>query len=395
MKYPYTYVAVFMALLVASCTDSSETPEQIVEAPSTYIFERNGISSISFSGQSTRIAMAQQISSAFVDPSTSEAQLDEMFAQGTGFDQADLNESGKTVRSKAASSYDYYNTNATTSALIKSDFDLWISDQVSEVFPTWNQEATAGKAGMIQELGGGSPRNVNAQGLEYNQAFAKSLIGSLMLDQIVNNYLSTGVLDAGDNRAENDEDILVTDKNYTSMEHKWDEAFGYLYGAETDITMPTLSADSFLNKYLGRVEGDADFQGIAETIYDAFIMGRAAIVAKNYEVRDEQADIIRKELSKVIGIRAVYYLQQGKLSLSKDKAAAFHDLSEGYGFIYSLQFTRQPGTSIPYFTKSEVDQFLEELMLGNGFWEVSEVTLDALSTTISNNFDFTVAEAAN
>ncbi|MGB0776932.1 MAG: DUF4856 domain-containing protein [Flavobacteriaceae bacterium] len=391
----YTYPALILVLILSSCTDSNESPEEQVIAPSTYTFERNGLSSVSFSGQTARIAMAQEISSALVDPSTSEEQLDEMFAKGTGFSDASLNESGKTVRSKMAASYDYFNSNATESTLIKSDLDTWISNQVTEVFPTWNQEATAGKSGGIQELGGGSTRNVNAQGLEYNQAFAKSLIGGLMLDQIVNNYLSVGVLDAGENRAENDEDILVMDKNYTSMEHKWDEAFGYLYGAETDITNPTLSADSFLNKYLGRVEGDEDFQGIAEIIYNAFTLGRAAIVAKNYEVRDEQADIIREELSKVIGIRAVYYLQQGKLNLNKDMASAFHDLSEGYGFIYSLQFTRQPGTSSPYFTKSEVDQFIEELMLGNGFWEVSEATLDALSTTIATNFDFTVAEAAN
>ena len=39
------------------------------------------------------------------------------------------------------------------------------------------------------------------------------------------------------------------------MEHKWDEAFGYLYGAEEDETAPVLGVDSFLNKYLDKVEG--------------------------------------------------------------------------------------------------------------------------------------------
>ncbi len=52
-----------------------------------------------------------------------------------------------------------------------------------------------------------------------------------MTDQILNNYLSPAVLDAGDNVTKNDNDILADGKDYTTMEHKWDEAFGYLYGA--------------------------------------------------------------------------------------------------------------------------------------------------------------------
>ena len=48
--------------------------------------------------------------------------------------------------------------------------------------------------------------------------------------------------------------------------------------------------DSFLNKYLSRVEGDSDFAGIAEEIYNAFKLGRAAIVAKDYTTRNVQAD---------------------------------------------------------------------------------------------------------
>ena len=42
--------------------------------------------------------------------------------------------------------------------------------------------------------------------------------------------------------------------------------------------------------------------GIADAIYDAFKLGRAAIVAKDYTLRDEQAAIIKVELSKVVGV---------------------------------------------------------------------------------------------
>ena len=101
----------------------------------------------------------------------------------------------------------------------------------------------------------------------------------------------------------------------------------------------------------------------------------------------------REEVSKIIAIRAVYYLQQGKVNLGTDYASAFHDLSEGFGFIYSLQFTREPGTDAPYFTKSEVDGFIDQLMADNGFWDVSTETLDQISETIAAKFSFTVTEA--
>jgi hypothetical protein len=369
-----------------------------VVAPVTYSFNRNGNTTVSFSGQTTRIAMAEEIASGMKDNTKTEAQLDGMFAHiedNNDFEDPILNASDKSVRSKTAASTDYFSSNSTDSNAIKADFDSWIASQVADVFPNWDNDATAGNPGKIQEAGGGSTRYVNGKGLELNQAFVKSTIGALMTDQLVNNYLSTAVLDAGDNRADNDNGVLVENKNYTTMEHKWDEAYGYLYGAEEEPDIPVLGADSFLSKYLSRVEGDSDFEGIAEDIYNAFKLGRAAIVAKNYTIRDQQAEIIKEKVSLIIGVRAVYYLQAGKGNIGTDSASAFHDLSEGFGFIYSLQFTRKPNTSDPYFTKSQVDTYISQLMEGNGFWDVSANTLDSMSDEISAEFGFTTAQAAN
>lgn len=395
-------IATLSSLALVSCSsDDNEntivTPPSVA-TPTTYSFERNESSTISYSGQTTRIAMAEALVTALLDNTTTETTLDGMFAHienATDFEDTALNASNKSIRSKIAASSDFFSANTTDAATIKNQFDDWIAAQVSQVFPIWNDLATAGTAGQLQEAGGGATRYINAKGLELNQAIAKSLIGALMADQILNNYLSTAVLDAGDNRANNDNKVLEEGKNYTSMEHKWDEAFGYLYGAEIDAEAPLLAADSFLSKYLSRVEDDTDFQGIATTIYDAFKLGRAAILANDYTVRDEQAEIIRAEISKVIAIRAVYYLQQGKTKLGSDTAAAFHDLSEGFGFIYSLQFTRIPNTTVPYFTKSEVDGFLDQLMADDGFWDVDATILDQISTTIAAEFSFTVAQAGS
>ena len=392
-------VALSSFTFIACSDDDGNAPTDVnsVIAPATYAFNRNGNSTVDYNGQTTRIQMGEEFLSGLRDNTQTETALDGMFAHVEGnndFSNADLNASNKSIRSKTAASTDYFSANTTDANAIKADFDTWIANQVSDVFPNWTNTATAGNAGNIQEAGGGSTRYVNGKGLEYNQAINKALIGALMVDQMLNNYLSTSVLDAGENRANNDAGILEEGKPYTSMEHKWDEAFGYLYGLD-NAENPMLNVDSFLNEYLLRVENDTDFSGIASDIYEAFKLGRAAIIAKDYELRDVQANIIREKISTVIAVRTIFYLQRGKDALATNKASAFHSLSEAYGFIYSLQFTRKPGTNAPYLTKTQVDGFLNQLMTGNGFWYVTPATLDEISDAISAEFSFTTAQAAD
>jgi len=388
-----------IALFTVSCSDddSNDIVNPTVEAPDTYSFDRNGNSTVSYDGQTTRILMADEFKTSLLDNSKTEADLLSMYAHQEGeanFSQEDLNASGKNLRSKTAASRDYYSANTTEANQIKNQVEGWISAQVDEVYANWTTPAEQGIAGQIQEAGGGSIRYVNDKGLEYDQAIILTLLGGVMTDQMLNNYLSTSVLDEAGNLEDNTNGITEDGANYTTMEHKWDEAFGYLYGTDNKEN-PQLGQDQYLNKYLGRAEGDVDFAGIADEVYNAFILGRAAIVAGDYDLRNAQAEIIREEISKVIGIRAVYYLQQAKSGLENNKGAAFHDLSEGYGFINSLQFTRMPNTEAPYFSKAEVDTMLNTLMEGDGFWEVSETTLDELSNQIADRFSFTVEQAGS
>ncbi|MAM28476.1 MAG: DUF4856 domain-containing protein [Flavobacteriaceae bacterium] len=401
------FAATFISVLFASCSsdDDNGTAMEIdneVVAPATYTFTRNGENSVSFSGQTTRIMMAGELVSAFKNFDTAtENSLKAMFAHVEGaadFDSDALNASDKNVRSKTAASTDYFAANTTESTLIKNTFDSYITTQTSEVFPNENTVAEPGTAGQIAD--GSSVRYVTSQGLEMNQLFAKGLIGALMADQMLNNYLGTAVLDEADNRSNNDNDITETDKAYTTMEHKWDEAYGYLFGTSADPANPLATIgedDSFLNKYVGSVAGDSDFSEIATEIFNAFKLGRAAIVAKNYEVRDAQAAIIRQKISEVIAIRAIYYLQNGKTAIeNEDFGAAFHDLSEGYGFVYSLRFTRNNQDDNSFFTRSEVDEFTEAMLNDgeNGLWDVNPATLDTISEAIAAKFSFTVAQAA-
>ena len=384
------------AILFTSCSNDNENVEPTVKAPATYTFERGGNSTVSFTGQTIRIKMAEKLITAMKDNSKTKVELDSMFGRKLTthnyFNDPVLDGSDKNIRSKVAASYDYFNQNSTEANEIKVTLDGYIAKQVSEVFPNWNVDAVAGTAGKIQQAGGGATRYVNAKGLEYNQALAKSLIGALMMDQMLNNYLSTTVLDGVNNinRKNNDAGVLSTGKNYTEMEHKWDEAYGYLYGNEANPASPTLDVDPFLSEYVFKVDEDADFKGIAKDIFEAFKLGRAAIVAKDYQLRDKQIAIIKEAVSKVIAVRGVFYIQKGRdLVASADKASMFHNLSEGYGFIYSLRFS-QNSQGTPYLSTTDIKGFLNTLEAGNGFWDVKEADLDDISTKIATAFGFTV-----
>ncbi|MDP5106459.1 DUF4856 domain-containing protein [uncultured Polaribacter sp.] len=393
MRKPILVIAI-ATLAFISC-NNSDLENINLEVPETYNFNRNGNSTVDFNGQTTRILMAEAFGAALKENTKTENELSNMFAHNQGdtnFLDANLNASDKNIRSKVAASTDYFLTNSTASNAIKADFDGWISNQVSEVFPNWNSIASQGVAGQIQQSGGGTIRYVNAKGMEYDQLIKKGLLGALMIDQILNNYLSPAVLDEASNQEENDNEVLVSGKNYTNMEHKWDEGFGYLYGNEVNIEAPVLDVDSFLSEYLERVNGNSNFSTFASDIYNAFKKGRAAIVQKNYIVRNEQADIIKEKISLIPAVRAVYYLQASKANLGIDNARAFHALSEAYGFIYSLQFTRNPSSNVPYVTKAEVDNYLVQLSSGNGFWDISETTIDEISTAIASKFNFTVSQ---
>lgn len=396
-----------LPLLLASCVnDANNSPD--IDEPATYTFSRNDASTVSFSGQTARIKMAGELISAMLDfENSTEEHLLEMYRNQTEnggdadpFSEPALNSETKNIRSKVAASRDYFSANTTVGTEIKNYFEDLIGAQVNEVFPNRNQIATPGQPGQIAD--GSSTRYISAKGIEYNQLVAKGLIGALMTDQILNNYLSKSVLDEGTNIADNDAGITETGSSYTTMEHKWDEAYGYLYGTSQDPANPNTTIgddDAFLNKYTGQVSEDADFSGLAGDIFNAFKRGRAAIVAGAYDERDEQTEILRESISTVIAVRSIYYLQAAKSSIEQSTpnyGSAFHSLSEGLGFIYSLKFTRNPGTGAAYFSHEEVNSMIEDLLDDgpNGLWDITPETLDSVSEEIASRFDFSVEQAA-
>ena len=398
MKTPikYSFSALLALFLLASCETA---PENQV----TYDFTRNGVSTVSFSGQTARIGMATELLAAMQDLDRTSIELAEMYANQTPtgedvapFSDPALNSSTKSIKSKIAASADFFSSNTVEGAAIKETIQSYIEEQANEVFVAKDEQASARQAGRLTDSE--STQLVNAQGLVLDEVVKASISGALMIDQICNNYVSTSVLDAGTNVEENNQGLVEAGKPYTTMEHKWDEAYGYLFGA-TGVgqeSEPLLNDDPFLNALLTEINGDTDFNTIADDVFYALAEGRAAIVEQNYDLRNIQATIIKEKLALVIAVNTVKALQLGKQNLNNNlQATAFAELSKAYGLIQALRFLRQPNSNQSIFSNAEVSDLKEQMISGEGLWDITPATIDDVSAVITSKFDFSIAETIN
>ena len=380
----YKSMLLSLAIFVFSCDSDDDNDNQgsnTIVAPSSYEFTRDGASTVSFGGQTTRLTQAEELYTALNSNESTASGLDLMFngdGNGSaGFADESLNGTSKIIGSKTSAS------TLAGSAATKQRFDDMISDYAANVVPNWNQDASAGVPGAISTPDGGSTYHLNAAGQELDQLFFKGLIGAFTLDQIVNNYIHPNQLDSGSRIDDNDNDVLSGDNNYTDMEHKWDEGFGYLYGLERDNLANAGASPSgngsLLMKYFKKVDEEGGYEpGIGQVVYDAFIMGRTAIVNKDYELRDQQAAIIKVELSKVIGYYAIHYMNDYVAKLEEGNVAkAHHSLSEAWGFLLSLSFTNN-GNDEPFMDRATVEYFLDNYL--GDFHSVNPGVLTAPAT---------------
>ena len=79
-----------------------------------------------------------------------------------------------------------------------------------------------------------------------------------------------------------------------------------------------------------------------------------------------------------------YYLVGGAEDITNgDWADALHALSEAYGFILGMQFTKN-STGNPYMTNAEVNDLLSRLSAGDGgFWERTAEELTAMADEVA------------
>ncbi len=301
-------------LAFTSCKKEEKNTNPAVKTysvPATYNF-----ANANYTQSSQLVKMVVEIDAYLKKPNTGaltnvvaidQAVLNNMFSNtGNPFTDAALNSAGINVNSFTAQA-----------SLFQSYAD-------SVLLYNNGVQASEGIGGFVAR--GTNKIVVGPQGLEYGQAYTKGVMGALLFKEAVNALLSIKTLKVDDT---------------ISAQAKWDAAFG-LFGVPTDYdpAKTYTSTDPIRPLLWGGYLAERGKKINAGTImFNAFLKGRAAIGAYDVTVRNEQIDIILAKWEQLAAISILDYATGPTLSTSiGNKGAQLHDLSEGFGFIFSLQY---------------------------------------------------------
>lgn len=280
-------------------------------------------------------------------------------------DFAALNASGVQVRNTTASSWP-----ATAAEVVRVKIESYFTDMAT-ISNSVSNVAGNGTAGYL--LNGTTKYLVDAKGIETAQIIQKGLIGAYQMDYIANVLLGKGL--------EADNTTLLLGKNYTRLEHNWDEAYATLtlnpifLKDATDAAKSPNVPESFLGSYVWEYN-KANYS----KIHAAFLKGRAAVVNNDAAEYKAQAAFIRKELELSIARASLGYL--AKWGTSTNDGARAHAMAEGLGFIYSLRFANTFGADAKF-----SDDILSALISSpNGFWDLTPGKINAASDAIKAKF---------
>jgi len=339
-----------LLFFIISCDNEDPINNNTLSIPDSYTFERNGSTTVNFSGQTARLDMLQEMKSYLLQADGGNqieaSKLNDMFAnENSAFSTDDLNNAGKQIKSKTFGpdlDTEYYE-------------NAFAAVATASIVGANGTQAAKGQAGLITRSNGNTIL-VDERGMEFTQTIEKGLMGSLMFNQIFNVYLT-------DTRIGNDVENEATEEgaNYTTMEHHWDEAFGY-FGVPVDFP-DDKNGIRFWGNYSN---GRDDLIGTNQAIMDAFIAGRTAIVNKQYTERDLQKEILYEQLELVAAATTMHYLNDALTAFNNGETGdAFHVLSEAWEFARALRLSPQKRITL-----DQIDTLLNE-HLGDNFWDTT------------------------
>ncbi len=362
MKKALLVTLALSTLLFSSCSKEDDTPPEQnppkgYTVPDTYTFtDEAGNNTVNFSGQTDRLNQLSEMGALMKTANTAgtaiNAQdLKDMFANTNDDGNGNFSfTSTKQLRNKCATQY-------TDAEEVRLGFETMMDNlaAISQTTVIGEANGANGVAGIV-ETNSGSAYLMNENGMEYTQLIAKGLMGAVFYHQMTAYYLTDEKIGDGvDNSSAVDAEA---GKHYTSMEHHWDEAFGYF----TDATdYPSAGTDRFWGEYCNKVDPQLNSNTV---LMNAFLKGRAAISNGDMETKNQQRDIIITEMERVIAAAAIHYMNSARDQFSSDPAKMKHSLSEGLGFINSLRFNPNPVMSTQEITGLKTK-------LGNNFYEIT------------------------
>ena len=271
----------------------------------------------------------------------------------------ELNTSGIDLKSATASS------KPGAEAAVERDLIESYFDQIATASLSAAQTASQGQAGKL------GSRLVDQRGIELAQVIQKSLIGALQLDYIGNVLMDEGLT------ADNTQ--LVSDKNYTALEHNWDVAYGLLTLNPVYLEGSTNEAKGTYEFGAGSYIWEYNKEEYAD-IHPAFLKGRAAIANNDRATLESQATLIRTAIEQALASAALGYLEKWKTGATDADRA--HAIGEGLGFIYSLRFAGIHGGDAAW-----SDDVLADLISSeNGYWDLTAEKINAAAEAIKIKF---------
>lgn len=316
-------ILIAMTALLASCSDEESTtgPDDNYDIPSTYSYE-----GVDYSTQTERLEKLAEIKSML-----------------SGSNEVNATAMQSLWDQNLASHVSIENTAFFTALFSAAEADSKAGD------------ASDGQGGYVSN--GEKTYLINSTGLEYAQLFEKGMMGAFMLHNVVH-YTS--------------DDMLIDAVDKETALSNWDQAFG-LFSASNDFPESTEGL-SFVAKYCN---SSNDLTGLNNTIMnDGYLLGRSAIMNDDNESLAEAVETVRDSWERVFAATAIHYLNGAKNNYTDD-AVRIHQLSEFWGFVWSIQFN--PGHSKAY------QEALEKV--GDNLWTVTIIDLNEAIDILATEYD--------
>ena len=198
-----------------------------ISTPTTYEFTRNGNSTVSFGGQTTRLEMLSEMVTYMKTTNTAGIAIDattlnDMYANNsyTWTDALGLGMTASTKQLKNKTAYGSAGGSADVG--IQNMFEGYMTSlaTISESTVAGLEDGAAGTAGVWANDGTKGPYLMDSDGKEYTQLIEKGLMCAVFMSQVTVNYL--GGIDTDDNTE------LEEGKDYTKMVLKRFFSFQYI-----------------------------------------------------------------------------------------------------------------------------------------------------------------------